>query len=148
VTRLRHGTDAPPRLQGVRAELRPYQRRGVAWLQTLADLGLGGVLADDMGLGKTLQTIALLAGRRATDPHLVVCPVSVVGNWERELARFAPHLTVLRHHGGDRATAAADVPAGAVVVTSYGLLRLDADCSRRSTGTSSSSTRPSRSRTT
>jgi hypothetical protein len=127
VTRLREGTDGPPRLQGVRAELRPYQRRGVAWLQTLADLGLGGVLADDMGLGKTLQTIALLAGRAGDRPHLVVCPVSVVGNWERELARFAPHLTVLRHHGGDRTTAAADVPAGAVVVTSYGLLRLDAE---------------------
>jgi hypothetical protein len=127
VTRLRHGADVAPRLQGVRAELRPYQQRGVAWLQTLADHGLGGVLADDMGLGKTLQTIALLAGRRDDRPHLVVCPVSVVGNWERELARFAPQLTVLRHHGGDRATAVEDVPAGAVVVTSYGLLRLDAE---------------------
>ena len=126
VSRLRLGTDLPPRLQGVQAELRPYQRRGVAWLQTLADVGLGGVLADDMGLGKTLQTIALLAGRRGARPHLVVCPVSVVGNWERELARFAPQLAVLRHHGGDRATTAEDVPSGAVMVTSYGLLRLDA----------------------
>jgi hypothetical protein len=127
VTRLRHDPDVPPRLQGVRAELRPYQQRGVAWLQTLAELGLGGVLADDMGLGKTLQTIALLAGRGGERPHLVICPVSVVGNWERELARFAPQLRVLRHHGGERATTAEDVPSGAVVVTSYGLLRLDAE---------------------
>jgi hypothetical protein len=126
VAQLRHGTDVPPRLQGVRAELRPYQQRGVAWLQTLAGLGLGGVLADDMGLGKTLQTIALLAGRAGDRPHLVVCPVSVVGNWERELARFAPALPVVRHHGAGRAAAPEDVPPGAVVVTSYGLLRLDA----------------------
>jgi SNF2 family DNA or RNA helicase len=93
----------------------------------MAQLGLGAVLADDMGLGKTLQTIALLASRAGDLPHLVVCPTSVVGNWERELARFAPHLTVVRHHGGDRADAAAQIPAGAVVVTSYGLVRRDID---------------------
>ena len=81
VERLRDGTALQPRLAGVRAELRPYQARGVGWLQLLADLGLGGVLADDMGLGKTLQTIALLADRSCDRPHLVVCPVSVVGNW-------------------------------------------------------------------
>jgi SNF2 family DNA or RNA helicase len=127
VARLRHGVDRPPRLQGVRASLRPYQQRGVAWLQTLADLRLGGVLADDMGLGKTLQSIALLASRAGDRPHLVVCPVSVVGNWERELARFAPDLDVVRHHGPDRPTAPETFSRGAVVVTSYGLLRLDAD---------------------
>ena len=131
VTRLRDGTALEPRLAGVQAELRPYQARGVRWLQLLADLGLGGVLADDMGLGKTLQTIALLtdrSGDRAGDrPHLVVCPVSVVGNWERELARFAPDLEVVRHHGPERPTEVDAFPPGAVVVTSYGLLRLDAD---------------------
>jgi hypothetical protein len=127
VTRLRHAADEPPRLRGVRATLRPYQQRGVAWLQTLTDLRLGGVLADDMGLGKTLQSIALLAGRARDRPHLVVCPVSVVGNWERELARFAPDLEVVRHHGPDRPTSPDGFPPGAVVVTSYGLLRLDAD---------------------
>lgn len=127
VTSLRDGVDRPPRLQGVRATLRPYQQRGVAWLQTLADLRLGGVLADDMGLGKTLQSIALLTSRPGDRPHLVVCPVSVVGNWERELARFAPDLAMVRHHGPDRPTSPDGFPPGAVVVTSYGLLRLDAD---------------------
>jgi hypothetical protein len=127
VTRLRDGSDLEPRLDGVQAELRPYQARGVGWLQSLADLGLGGVLADDMGLGKTLQTIALLADRPGDRPHLVVCPVSVVGNWERELARFAPALDVVRHHGPERPTEVDGFPPGAVVVTSYGLLRLDAE---------------------
>lgn len=126
VTRLRDGRDLLPRLERVHAQLRPYQARGVGWLQTLAELGLGGVLADDMGLGKTLQTIALLADRPGDRPHLVVCPVSVVGNWERELARFAPDVEVVRHHGPERPAAAEGFPAGAVVVTSYGLLRLDA----------------------
>lgn len=127
VTRLRDGSDLEPRLDGVQAELRPYQARGVGWLQSLAGLGLGGVLADDMGLGKTLQTIALLADRPGDRPHLVVCPVSVVGNWERELARFTPALEVVRHHGPERPTEVDGFPPGAVVVTSYGLLRLDAE---------------------
>ena len=127
VTRLRDGSELAPRLERVQAELRPYQARGVGWLQALAELGLGGVLADDMGLGKTLQTIALLADRPGDRPHLVVCPVSVVGNWERELARFAPGVEVVRHHGRDRPAAAEGFPPGAVVVTSYGLLRLDAE---------------------
>ncbi|WP_205745819.1 DEAD/DEAH box helicase [Egibacter rhizosphaerae] len=129
VADLRAGESGPgePRLDGITAELRPYQRRGVAWLQALADRGLGALLADDMGLGKTLQTIALLADRAGERPSLVVCPTSVVGNWERELARFAPHLEVVRHHGGERAGYAAEVPAGAVVVTSYGLVRRDID---------------------
>ena len=93
----------------------------------MADLGIGAVLADDMGLGKTLTTIALLADRPGDRPHLVVCPTSVVGTWERELARFAPRLEVVRHHGPDRPAAPEDVPAGAVLVTSYGTLRRDAE---------------------
>ncbi|MEX0834861.1 MAG: SNF2 helicase-associated domain-containing protein, partial [Nitriliruptor sp.] len=64
-------------------ELRPYQERGIAWMQRLSELGLGGVLADQMGLGKTIMAIALLAARTQDRPHLVVCPTSVVGNWER-----------------------------------------------------------------
>jgi len=119
----------PPTLAGT---LRPYQARGLAWLALLADLGLGGCLADDMGLGKTVQAIAFLLARRAARPAdprpaLIVCPTSVVGNWERELARFAPSLPVVRHHGPDRATeAAALLPVpGAVVVTTYPLLRRD-----------------------
>ncbi len=121
------GSDREPRLVGIEATLRDYQLRGVAWLQTMAELGLGALLADDMGLGKTLQTIGLLAGRDGDRPHLVVCPTSVVGNWERELARFAPYLPTIRHHGAERVADAADFKAGAVVVTSYGLLRRDAN---------------------
>ena len=86
------------------ATLRPYQRRGLGWLQFLHRLGLGGCLADDMGLGKTPTTLAHLA--ELPGPHLVVCPLSVVRNWQREAARFVPSMRVLVHHGGDRADAA------------------------------------------
>ena len=150
VERLRGaGADRQPHLVGVHATLRDYQRRGVAWLQTMAELGLGALLADDMGLGKTLQTISPAARGRAGDrPHLVVCPTSVVGNWERELARFAPELPVIRHHGADRPAWPEEFKPGTVVLTSYGLLRRDADLLAASTGTSWCSTRRSRSRTT
>ncbi|WP_299569424.1 DEAD/DEAH box helicase [uncultured Williamsia sp.] len=112
------------------ADLRPYQHRGVEWLAHLSDLGIGAVLADDMGLGKTIQVIALLCGERedrADDgpgPTLIVCPMSVVGNWEREIARFAPHLRVLVHHGPGRTRAArfaAAVATADVVVTTYAI---------------------------
>ena len=116
-----------PYLKDIQATLRDYQRRGVAWLQRMGELGLGALLADDMGLGKTLQTISLLAGRDGDRPHLVVCPTSVVGNWERELARFAPYLPVIRHHGAQRPTVVEDFKPGSVAITSYGLLRRDAD---------------------
>ncbi len=100
-----------PAPRGLRATLRPYQERGVAWLAFLDAHGLGGVLADDMGLGKTVQLLALLLAERerALDgdgdgiaPTLLVCPMSVVGNWEREAARFAPGLRVHVHHGAER----------------------------------------------
>ncbi|MFF3669716.1 DEAD/DEAH box helicase [Microtetraspora malaysiensis] len=106
----------------VQAELRPYQLDGVAWLRALHG---GGVLADQMGLGKTLQAIGLLATRTTTRPHLVVCPVSVLGNWRRELARFAPHLPVVPYHG-PRRELPETMPPGSVVVTSYSVLRTDA----------------------
>ncbi|MEY3020759.1 MAG: hypothetical protein RLZZ272_1743, partial [Actinomycetota bacterium] len=111
------------RLEG---ELRAYQARGVAWLQRMAELGLGAVLADQMGLGKTIQAIALLASRTGDRPHLVVAPTSVIGNWERELARFAPSLPVVRHHGDERASGVDAFRPGTVVVTTYALLRRDA----------------------
>ncbi|MEV0649519.1 DEAD/DEAH box helicase [Phytomonospora sp. NPDC050363] len=112
--------DAP-----VEAVPRPYQRHGIAWLGAVAEHGAGGLLADDMGLGKTLQTIALLAARVTSRPHLVVCPTSVVGNWARELARFAPKLPVIRHHGSGRAGEPGAFAAGSVVITSYSLLLRD-----------------------
>jgi hypothetical protein len=133
--KLRNGAaravDPPPGLQGA---LRMYQKRGLAWLQTMGALGLGACLADDMGLGKTIQLLAFLLHRRqhaARDkrPALLVAPTSVLGNWEREAQRFAPDLRVVRHYGADRARKANDVPrgSGVMVVTSYGLLRRDVE---------------------
>ena len=94
----------PP--EGFRADLRPYQRRGLSWLSFLADLGLGACLADDMGLGKTVQLLAFESVWRARRPDaaptLLLCPMSLVGNWERESARFAPDLRVYTHHGSGR----------------------------------------------
>jgi superfamily II DNA or RNA helicase len=115
----------------LKANLRPYQQAGARWLWWLRSLGLGGCLADDMGLGKTVQVIALLVLCRrggAGGPSLVVAPASLLGNWQAELARFAPHLRVLVAHTAE--TPAADLakldPAtlGAhdVVLTSYGTL--------------------------
>ncbi|MCB9528902.1 MAG: helicase [Myxococcales bacterium] len=114
---------------GVDAVLRPYQLRGFWWMRALAELGLSGVLADDMGLGKTVQTlVALLDTHRGDEavagPSLVVAPTSVVHNWVSEAARFTPGLRVALHHGSQRGTPPTDVD---VVVTSYALLRYDAD---------------------
>jgi superfamily II DNA or RNA helicase len=103
------------------AELRPYQRDGAAWLSEMAALGLGGVLADDMGLGKTVQFLALHLTHAPERPTLVICPVSVLGNWAREAARFAPGVPVVRYHGVERSLD--DLPAGALVLTTYGVAR-------------------------
>lgn len=105
---------------GFTATLRPYQLRGLGWLQFLHRLGLGGCLADDMGLGKTPTTLAHLAG--LAGPHLVVCPLSVVRNWEAETARFAPLMRVLVHHGTGRADSASFANLVAehdLVITTY-----------------------------
>ncbi|MFI9328260.1 DEAD/DEAH box helicase [Kitasatospora sp. NPDC052868] len=113
------------------ATLRPYQERGLAWLRGLAGLRLGAVLADDMGLGKTVQTLALLAVERAegaAGPTLLVCPMSLVGNWQREAERFAPGLRLYVHHGSGR-LAEDELRAAAegadLVVTTYGLVQRD-----------------------
>ncbi|QBI19021.1 DEAD/DEAH box helicase [Egibacter rhizosphaerae] len=127
VRRLQEADRGPAEIRepvGFEGELRPYQQRGVAWLAGMGRLGFGAVLADDMGLGKTIQLIGYLLVRGG-GPHLVVCPTSVVGNWERELRRFAPELPVTRHHGSDRPSAL-DEPNG-VVLTTYGTLRRDVD---------------------
>ncbi|WP_053207131.1 SNF2-related protein [Jiangella muralis] len=118
----------------LQAQLRPYQLDGYRWLTFLWENGLGGILADDMGLGKTLQTLALFCHAKQADPHLppflVVAPTSVVSNWVTEAARFAPGLTVVPVTDTlkRRCRPIEDVVAGAdVVVTTYTLLRLDAD---------------------
>lgn len=119
--------DPPPSFVGT---LRPYQQRGLAWLAFLRSLGLGGVLADDMGLGKTVQLLALLAGDPPeAGPTLLVCPMSLVGNWQREAARFTPTLRVHVHHGAERARGAEFTAAahGAdLVLTTYSVAARDA----------------------
>ncbi len=118
---------APPAT--LRASLRPYQHEGLAFLQHLRACGVGGVLADDMGLGKTLQTIAHFCAEKASGrmdaPALVVAPTSLVGNWARELARFAPHLRVLLLHGSGRHAKWGAIASSDVVVTTYPLLVRD-----------------------
>ncbi len=112
------------------AVLRPYQRQGVSWLSNMADIGFGGVLADDMGLGKTVQLLALhLLRRPLGKPTLVICPVSVVANWSREAARFAPSVPVVRFHGTSRNLE--DLPPDAIVVTTYGVVRRQAEALAR-----------------
>jgi superfamily II DNA or RNA helicase len=119
-------------------ELRPYQTRGYSWLHFLTQFGLGACLADDMGLGKTIQTLALLARLHADrgserGPSLLVCPTSVVGNWQREAARFFPELKLMVHHGTSRKRGgelAAEATSCDLVVTSYSLVHRDVDTLR------------------
>ncbi|MEX0448833.1 DEAD/DEAH box helicase [Spiribacter sp. 221] len=120
------GVATPRGLHGV---LRPYQREGVAWLQRLARLELGGVLADDMGLGKTLQVISHLLlekeSGRARAPSLVVVPTSLLFNWAREAEKFAPGLRVLQLHGPQRHAGYARLAEYDLVLTTYSLLVRD-----------------------
>jgi superfamily II DNA or RNA helicase len=116
----------PPAPAVLDVTLRPYQTVGVAWLQRLSELDMGGVLADDMGLGKTLQTITHLALEhapgKATEPSLIVAPTSLVRHWEREIGKFAPRLRTLVWHGSSRKGAERALPGADVVITSYGLV--------------------------
>ena len=113
---------------GFRGTLRPYQERGLAWLSFLGRLGIGAVLADDMGLGKTVQLLAVLwaeraeHGNHAVGPTLLICPMSLVGNWQREAERFTPELAVHVHHGADRLAGAelkAAMAGADLVITTY-----------------------------
>lgn len=115
----------PPALT---ATLRDYQLRGLDWLHRMTSLGLGGCLADDMGLGKTITVIALHLHRQSdpasAGPTLVVCPTSLMGNWQREIEKFAPGTPVRRFHGATRDLE--DLADGGFVLTTYGTMRLDA----------------------
>jgi superfamily II DNA or RNA helicase len=117
---------------GLSATLRDYQRAGLTWLHHLTSLGLGACLADDMGLGKTITLIALHLHRAPSrpGPTLVVCPASLLGNWEVEVQRFAPGVPVRRFHGGSRSldelTPTEQLPDPGFVLTTYGTLRRDA----------------------
>ncbi|MCI0638556.1 MAG: DEAD/DEAH box helicase [Gemmataceae bacterium] len=122
---------APARFQGT---LRPYQTRGFSWLAFLRRFGLGACLADDMGLGKTVQTLALIQrdweSNGTRRPTLLLCPMSVVGNWQKEAMRFTPELPVLVHHGSDRVKGPSFRRAAkdqALVLSSYALLHRDSE---------------------
>ena len=114
------------------AELRHYQKRGLAWMADLCQLGFGGCLADDMGLGKTIQVLALHATRRAiasdsnvnVGPTLVICPTSLMNNWAREAKRFIPDFDVQIFHGPNRSLDS--LSDNSIIVTSYGVVRSDA----------------------
>src|ERR1035437_8005947 len=139
--------ECPP-LGDLETVLRPYQKQGVAWLGFLRENGFGGILADEMGLGKTLQTLAFLNSLRSAEcglrngtkaapaaiphsalrsPHLIVCPTSLVFNWVAEAKKFTPELKVLALHGPDRHARFDQIQAHDVVVTSYALIRRDAE---------------------
>lgn len=117
----------PDTFQG---ELRPYQILGMSWLLFLRRNGFGATLADDMGLGKTIQLISYLLKVRETEegPALIICPTSVLGNWQKEIEKFAPDLSIYLHYGSNRAKDAdfrQRVEAADVVLSSYGLTHLD-----------------------
>lgn len=125
---------AVPTPAGLQAELRPYQETGFEWLAFLLHTGLGGILADEMGLGKTLQALALAQSAKErgelTSPLLVVAPTSVIGTWASEAARFTPNLATvaITSTQAKRGTPLSEAVAGAdVVITSYTLLRLEAE---------------------
>lgn len=132
--------EAPP-LGKLEEVLRPYQKHGVGWLHFLRQNRFGGILADEMGLGKTLQTLAYLwtlknsgeppkGGTTYARPSLIVCPTSLVFNWANEAARFTPELKVVRLHGAKRQELFAEIPKADLVITSYGLIRRDAEMYR------------------
>lgn len=125
----------PPPLGDLEPVLRPYQKQGVAWLRFLRENQFGGILADEMGLGKTLQTLAFIRSvihaenpnRAGRWPVLVVCPTSLVFNWAAEAARFTPELRVVALHGPTRRTLFDQIRDSDIVVTTYALIRRDAD---------------------
>ncbi|MFC8897520.1 DEAD/DEAH box helicase [Streptomyces cinereoruber] len=130
--RLAHPEDGRPEVAqpaALAATLRDYQLRGLDWLHRMTSLGLGGCLADDMGLGKTITVIALHLHRQtdpaSAGPTLVVCPTSLMGNWQREIEKFAPGTAVRRFHGTTRDLDG--LPDGGFVLTTYGTMRLDAE---------------------
>ncbi len=120
--------ECPP-LGDLESVLRPYQKQGVAWLGFLRANSFGGILADEMGLGKTLQTLVFLNSlpKAKSQPHLIVCPTSLVFNWVAEVKKFTPGLKVLALSGPDRHALFDQIATSDIVVTSYPLIRRDAE---------------------
>ncbi|RAP77460.1 DEAD/DEAH box helicase [Paenibacillus montanisoli] len=133
IGQLNESSDLPlvEKPEAFQGELRPYQLQGVSWLAFLRRFGLGGCLADDMGLGKTIQFTAYLQhvlAHGSLGPSLLICPTSVIGNWEKELERFAPTLRVLVHYGPKRLRGehfAAEAAEADLIITSYTLAPID-----------------------
>ena len=120
------GRQTPP--SGLRGTLRPYQKSGFEWLCFLKDGRFGGLLADDMGLGKTIQALAFLQREKeagSAGPCLIVCPTSVVFNWENEIRKFTPGLRVMKHAGQERLRTTAAFRDTDLVLTTYGVLLRD-----------------------
>jgi SNF2 family DNA or RNA helicase len=116
--------------ENLQATLRPYQNRGLSWLAYLEKLGMSPCLADDMGLGKTMQVISLLLAHPREKTALLIAPTSVIGNWQREIQKFAPSLKAVVHHGGERKKKGDFdklVEQYDLIITSYGLIRRDKD---------------------
>lgn len=122
--------DAKTKLGPLAERLREYQLIGFDWLTRLAANNLGGILADEMGLGKTVQTLAFLRAHQGLGPALVVCPTSLVTNWENEARKFTPELKTLVLEGADRAARFKSIADVDIVITSYALLRRDIDTLR------------------
>jgi superfamily II DNA or RNA helicase len=122
--------DAKTKLGTLTETLREYQLAGFDWLARLAANNLGGILADEMGLGKTVQTLAFLRAHQGKGPALVVCPTSLVTNWENEARKFTPELKTLVLEGADRAAHFDSIASADIVITSYALLRRDIDTLR------------------
>ena len=122
--------DAKTKLGPLAEKLREYQGVGFEWLTRLAANNLGGILADEMGLGKTVQTLAFLRAHQGNGPALVVCPTSLVTNWENEARKFTPELKTLVLEGADRAARFKSIADVDIVITSYALLRRDIDTLR------------------
>ena len=114
--------------EGINAEFREYQTKGFGWLWFMYKYGLNGILADDMGLGKTLQALAVIQKAKEEDgpaPVLVICPTTVVFNWESEIQKFAPTLSCMKLSGVERKQFFKEIPNHDVVITSYALVRRD-----------------------
>jgi hypothetical protein len=121
---------------GLQAELRPYQIAGFRWLCYLDSVKWGGLLADDMGLGKTIQTLAFLQHVRENKGSLravVVCPTTLIFNWENEINKFTPGMNYLIHHGPGRTSKAADLEGYDIILSTYGTLRSDIELFARGT---------------
>lgn len=120
-----HDVEPPEHLQPI---LRPYQVAGFQWLNYLHNINWGGILADDMGLGKTVQALSFLHHYRAKYNHmraLVVCPTTLIYNWENEIKKFTPTLTHHIHHGSTRTRKSEDFTKYDITITTYGTLRSD-----------------------